>query len=447
MSQSDLWSCKQALNNPDIDDSALLRLFRACSDAKGLLHAVVEASDERSLRLLLADRVDLSHLYRDNGTLLHVAYKYASLRIIDLLLDAGLNADVADDNGVLPWHMAAYNEDESVIARAIANGIDVNFVDARGSALVHFAACNDNGKVMAALMAAGAVVSVKDSHGQTPLHLAAYLNCPATVAQLVSVPCDANAVDESGHTPLLLAIRNHCSSDKLFKMLLHAGASVCGENDNSPSKEALRDLDDELLAFMINNVPEIDVNIAEREQGMTAMHVAVRRNNPELVATLITAGADVNALNKAGESPLLMFGALFCVAEDEVAAARVVQLLIDANADVGALDRNGVTACHHLANCGYAKAIELLTAAGANVSARARLLTDKTPLFFARNARVMSALIAANANVNALDRYNNTSCHAVCQREIDSATLVELLAVLRAACEKREWRNAIASCR
>jgi ankyrin repeat protein len=428
--------CKTALTNVDIDDDAIVRMFSECDNINDLIQLLLSTKNERAMRLLIAERFDLIDRF-----LLHDAYQYSNLRIIHMLIEAGLNNDACNKNGTPPWHFATDNEDESVILHLIANGIDVNAVDASGASLAHRAVYNDNGEVIAALIAAGAVVDVKDSYGKLPIHGAAEMNCPATIGHLIG-RCDVNAADNFGNTPLLLAVTNGCSSDSFFSLLINAGANVWAKNHrgDSPVFAALRRRYDRILELMIDAIVAVDVNVAEPDEGLTPMHVAVRQNNYELAAKLVAAGANVNARTKAYQTPLHVLSWNYCVtADDQAAAAGVVQLLIEATAEVNAVDINGWIPCHNAAFCGYAKALEMMIAAGANESAPDA--QGRTPLFVSRNAAVMSVLIAAKADVNAIDKDGNSPCHAICLHELSSSDVLSMLPLLRKAGANIDMKN------
>ena len=78
-----------------------------------------------------------------------------------------------------------------------------------------------------------------------------------------------------------------------------------------------------------------DVN-AKNEDGLTPLMLAAQYNsNPKALRALIGAGADVNAKNKDGVTPL-MFAAIMNTPE-------VLKVLLEAGADVNAKNKDGWT--------------------------------------------------------------------------------------------------------
>lgn len=110
---------------------------------------------------------------------------------------------------------------------------------------------------------------------------------------------------------------------------------------------------------------------------------------------LLNAGADVNALDVKGLSPL-----------HRCLSARNCKMLLDAGANPNILSKNEANPLHY---CNNKEVAELLIAAGANVNNRDNY--DCTPLHACLNADVCRALLAAGADVNARDIYGYTPLH------------------------------------
>ena len=139
---------------------------------------------------------------------------------------------------------------------------------------------------------------------------------------------------------------------------------------------------------------KVDVNAPEAD-GTTALHWAVRNDDPALVDRLIRAGANARAQNRYGITPI----ALAC----ENGSAPVVDRLLKAGVSANTTGPLGETALHLCARTGKPEAIRVLLANGATVDT----IEDwrgQTPLMWAAaegHGDAMKVLIEAGADVNA----------------------------------------------
>ncbi len=183
-----------------------------------------------------------------------------------------------------------------------------------------------------------------------------------------------------------------------------------------------------ITATAILLIPGLGLADQAAPDGTTPLHWAVQQERLDTVESLIAAGANVNAKNRYGATPLMLSattgnaavtkallkaGADFRVTVPDtgsvlVTAARtgnpeVVKLLLTAGADVNFADSySGQTALMSAAAEGHSDAVQALLAGGAKPDAQAH--DKKTALFFAvrrGDINSVSALIAAGADVNA----------------------------------------------
>lgn len=129
--------------------------------------------------------------------------------------------------------------------------------------------------------------------------------------------------------------------------------------------------------------------------GYTALHYAVAVGDRSLVDALIRVGADVNALTKS------QFATPLHVAVMQQ-RADMLSVLIDAGANIGAANTNGMTALHFAAHRGVLDAVNVLLAAGAAHSLKDA--AGHTPLDWAEhraNQSVVDALRAKGAQTAA----------------------------------------------
>ena len=130
-------------------------------------------------------------------------------------------------------------------------------------------------------------------------------------------------------------------------------------------------------------------------RSATDLHFAARAGDVEEIARLVAAGADVNARDAHGNTPLK-----YASAEPVPAAVRK---LIELGADVNLGDDRGFTPLHCAAAHGFhaeaAEMAEALLARGADVNARSRELAF-VPLHEATGAEVIRLLVSRGADAS-----------------------------------------------
>jgi ankyrin repeat protein len=132
-----------------------------------------------------------------------------------------------------------------------------------------------------------------------------------------------------------------------------------------------------------------------------SIHEAATDGNIKAVKQHIAAGADVNAKDDVGETPLHWAA--------WIGHKEIVELLITAGADVNAKGDDG-TPLHHAALRGKKEIVEPLIANGADVNVKGGF-ADGTPLHYVvpgGHMKLVELLIADGADVNAKDEDGDT---------------------------------------
>ena len=168
--------------------------------------------------------------------------------------------------------IAAMKDDTATMQRLLKEGVNLNAPVERGKPPLFFAIAYQRSKAVTFLLGHGADVNCKDNEGKTPLHWATGASL-SLMELLVSRGANVNAADKSGETPLFMAI---LQSPSCAIYLIEHGAEVNRTNNKCE----------------------------------TPLHRAVSRysrasvRHKELVNKLLAAGADVNAVDQEGRTPL-----------------------------------------------------------------------------------------------------------------------------------------------
>jgi len=275
------------------------------------------------------------------------ALKFAAWRaddpgIVSALTKAGADVNAKNNNGVTAlMNAAAVNENPGVVSALMNAGADVNARDNDGETAVMAAGRGGTPEVVSLLIQAGADVNAKDNYGVTALMNAAQFNKnPEVVSVLIKAGADVNAKNNGGETALDLA-RAENKNPEVISLLIKAVRSGASESpDTTLTVEEFLTLCQLGTPQMIQEALDIgaDAN-AGNDIGITPlMYAAGRANTPETIAILVKAGADVNARTYNDGVTALMFAALYNRNPE------VFSTLAKAGADVNARDNDGWTA-------------------------------------------------------------------------------------------------------
>jgi ankyrin repeat protein len=185
-----------------------------------------------------------------------------------------------------PIHAAANDGDGQRVNSMLKDNPNlVSDRSAIGTTPLHLAR---NGYVAELLLSKGADINAKDNSSQTPLHTAAGYGRKSVVEFLLSKGADVNAKCRGDITPLHEAASTPYSNTETVEALLAKGADVNARtiDGNTPLHQAAR-----LLDYYG------DYSIM---QGNTPLH----KFNRDVLELLLAKGADVNAKNLEGTTPL-----------------------------------------------------------------------------------------------------------------------------------------------
>ncbi|WP_370630205.1 ankyrin repeat domain-containing protein [Xenophilus sp. Marseille-Q4582] len=192
-----------------------------------------------------------------------------------------------------------------------------------------------------------------------PLHQAAQANDLNALRRLLATGAAVDARDAQGRTALLAA--THANQIEAARLLIEAGADVNAKDAIQDSPYLYAGARGHLEILKLTLAHGADLRSTNRYGG-TALIPACERGHVETVRTLIAAGVDVDHVNRLGWTGLLE---AIVLSDGGPPHQQIVQLLIEARADLNRADRDGVRPLQHARRRGQTQIVRLLEAAGA----------------------------------------------------------------------------------
>lgn len=271
--------------------------------------------------------------WEDEGgqTPLHLAgRKGADPAVVAALLEAGAKPNARDRDGDSPVDLAFRKEASSEIRTAL---LDAALIDCSRNSdetgmtpPLHLAARYGDPEMVKALLNEGSDVNVRDVKGQTPLYCSASNTDLRIMTQLLGAGADPNVRDVDGVAPLHMASAR--GDLEMINVLLEAGSEVNSRGEfylpAFPDLAALTPLgaaavfSRETAAVKALIDAGADPN-ARDEYGMTPLHRAAKYAGPDVIVTLLDGGADPSARTKKGNEEYARGATPFDMAEDNEA--------------------------------------------------------------------------------------------------------------------------------
>ena len=352
----------------------------------------------RLVQMMLEHGVDVDSRTDEGITPLCWAARDGNLEVVTLLLDHGASIDVQGVNGWTPLMAAVANIQ-------IISGPRAQIFKPPRKPLGSIAQMRKHEDVARLLIASGANTNLRTVSDWTALHYAAENSAPKVVELLLRHGANPDVTINNGWTAMHLAVKFH--SLEIVELLLRHGANpdVTINNGWTAMHLAVKFHSLEIVELLFRHGANPDVTI---NNGWTAMHLAARHGHKEIVQSLLAYDAILDARDKEG------WNALHNAAEN--GHERTAQLLLAYNADVKAPNLHGWTALHSSAKGGHVNLVALLVNAGSDLSAVE--VSGRTALSTAAqhgHDKVVEALLSLGADPNIVHLHgNNTLSTAAC---------------------------------
>ncbi|XP_052902764.1 E3 ubiquitin-protein ligase mind-bomb isoform X2 [Anopheles moucheti] len=248
-----------------------------------------------------------------------------------------------DVNGVFAGHTAlqaaSQNGHLEVIEILLRHSADVEIEDKDGDRAVHHAAFGDEPGVMGMLAKAGADLNARNKRRQTALHIAVNKGHFNVVKTLLELNCHPSLQDSEGDTPLHDAISKE--HDNMLALLLDNGADITLTNNNgfNALHHAALKGNPSAMKVLLTKTNRLWIVEEKKDDGYTALHLAALNNHVEIAELLVRMGkANMDCQNVNLQTALHL-----AVERQHV---QIVKLLVREGANLNILDKDGDTPLH-----------------------------------------------------------------------------------------------------
>jgi ankyrin repeat protein len=205
----------------------------------------------------------------------------------------------------------------------IDQGVDVNRAQPDGTTPLHWAAYRVDQELVQRLLKKGAKANVVNRYGASPLAEAARVTNVPVLGMLLEAGADANGANEDGQTALMLAART--GDVAVAELLVKHGADVNRREqfkDQSAVMWAAGENHPEMVAFLVSKGADLSIRARSTDWptqisneprvqyrptgGLTPLLYAARAGCLGCVKTMVDAGADVDRPNPDGMTPMMM---------------------------------------------------------------------------------------------------------------------------------------------
>ncbi len=311
---------------------------RNLAQGRGPLHtlAAMRWNGQDGLKLLIAAGADVNLSDNDGLTPLHIAVQQGNVELINSLLAAGADPDLKNKAGGTPLTYAASHENfavhlsryDLIIQSLVQHGATINLFGA--------IALDDQERAAMLLDAHPELLNDQSNHfSRTPLHVAVIRSRTGIVEMLLARGAnpnlqDQNGMNASGQTPLHHAVKNPA----IVKLLLEHGADVnkTDEYGRQPLHRATRLATPEVVSLLLQHGADATRPITDGSRR-TPLHFAVIQRNVEVTRLLLEHGADPTARDQNSDTPLhTLAGVCRQQTPDQLAAK--IKLMAEHGADL-----------------------------------------------------------------------------------------------------------------
>ena len=309
------------------------------------LHRCEDGNDaEKAVELVLNDGLDINTPALCNRTPLLWASLSSSGEFIETLIDLGANVNAQrTDDKVTPLILSADWNNFMAVNLLLDHGADANIAAVDGYTPLHIAVGRGFFDITKLLIKNGSNVNLQNKEGRTPLVLAVANKHEQLIKLLIENKADVTIEYKENSTDRIYLVRGTDKGRAAWHHVLvkkHLLGLFLKQTQGGSLDVA--DFGDVLRSGWGKDPPEGTTDKILKEcdfkfkeiPGETVLHIASKENNePEIIDLLVKSGANVNAQDAEGFTPLhlaAIHGNL-----------KIVRKLVDLKADVNIITTDG----------------------------------------------------------------------------------------------------------
>ena len=364
---------------------------------------VIQGRRIEVLEAIIDYGVDVNASNKKAQTALLIATEKGNIDAINVL-KAGADPNITNADGNTCLHLSILHGcRKEVVQMIIDHGAHVNATNKNGLTALMIVSCRGNVDGVNALLKTGADHNLTDVSGQTCLHYSIFGKWRREVLEMIiDHGAQVNDTGLYGHTALMIACERGIID--AINLLLKAGADVnisCAKGNTCLHHCVIEDCKNEVLQTMISCGAQVN---AINKEGRTALMIASKSGNIEGINVLLKAGADPNIIDVDGNT------CLHCSVLGNY-RKEVLHMIIDHSVHLNAINKKVHTALMMASERGNSDAINVLLKAGADPN-----IIDadgNTCLHFLVlqrcNKEVLEIIIDHGVHVNTMNKRNETA--------------------------------------
>jgi ankyrin repeat protein len=403
------------------------------ADGSAPLHYASRDGYTGLMAFLIERNADCNLKNASGSTPLHEAARSGNIAAMTMLLDKGADLSAQDAKGNTALHLAIPSSVHAqALSLFLSRGANPNIRDVHGESPLHIAVTlNRDPEILQVLLGGGADTGIRNIDGKTPLYLAIEENRFNDIPLLIAYGSDIFAADNAGITPYERALLD--KSPVLYSLITNETVSQSDSAGNTLLHITVRNRGDvDVTAYILDQNGLIN---ARNKEGDSALHIAVRQNDEKNGLLLLSRDADIFAPNAREETPLYltfhspgamrswMINTRTLKARDGLGNSVLhyaaqwkldtyIPYIINAGAEKEAANATGETPLFIAAKSNGASTVKVLLANGASLNARDSLGNSALHAAVRWNAAgAASVLLDAGIDINSYAFSGKTPLH------------------------------------